>query len=191
MLQATTPSAFRDKLRPIVMSGKEVHPIVEGGKGIGATSGQSTGAFAAAGCVGTFSGVNADSYDENGKAIPYVYKGTTRRDRHEELVDLSTRGAIAQAKIAHDISGGKGRIHTNVLWEMGGCERILKGLLEGAKGLVHGVTCGAGMPCIAWANFAPIIKSLLSSHHFFGARVQRAVETRLQQNARMAGQRRL
>jgi nitronate monooxygenase len=29
---------------------------------------------------------------------------------------------------------------------MGGCERILKNILEGAKGLVHGVTCGAGMP---------------------------------------------
>ena len=34
----------------------------------------------------------------------------------------------------------------NVLWEMGACERVLHGVLEGAKGLVHGVTCGAGMP---------------------------------------------
>jgi hypothetical protein len=29
---------------------------------------------------------------------------------------------------------------------MGGSERVLKGVLEGAKGLIHGVTCGAGMP---------------------------------------------
>ena len=34
----------------------------------------------------------------------------------------------------------------NVLWEMGACERVLQGVLEGAKGLIHGVTCGAGMP---------------------------------------------
>ena len=34
----------------------------------------------------------------------------------------------------------------NVLWEMGACERVLHGVLEGAKGLIHGVTCGAGMP---------------------------------------------
>jgi nitronate monooxygenase len=33
-----------------------------------------------------------------------------------------------------------------VLWEMAGCERVLHGVLEGARGLIHGVTCGAGMP---------------------------------------------
>jgi hypothetical protein len=34
----------------------------------------------------------------------------------------------------------------NVLWEMGGAERILEGTLEQAPGLIDGVTCGAGMP---------------------------------------------
>jgi hypothetical protein len=29
---------------------------------------------------------------------------------------------------------------------MGAAERVLYGVLEGAKGLIHGVTCGAGMP---------------------------------------------
>lgn len=140
-----TPS-FADKLKPLVLSGVETLPIVEGGKGIGATSGRSSGSFAAAGCVGTFSGVNADSYDENGRIAPYVYHGKTRRERHEELVAQSTRGGIAQARIAHELSGGRGRIHMNILWEMGGAERVLQGVLEGAKGLVHGVTCGAGMP---------------------------------------------
>ncbi len=146
MPQAAAERSFRDKLKTVIISGREVYPIVEGGKGIGVTNGRTSGAFAAAGAVGTFSGVNADSYDANGKIVPYQYKGSTRRERHEELIDLSTRGAIAQAKIAHDIAGDKGRIHMNVLWEMGGCERILKNVLEGAKGLVHGITCGAGMP---------------------------------------------
>ena len=137
---------IRDKIKDIVISGKLVHPIVEGGKGVSVTNGFTAGAFAAAGAVGTFSGVNADSFDKDGKPIPYTYKGTTRRERHEELIIQSTAGGITQAKIAHEISGGKGRIHTNVLWEMGGCERILIGMLEGAKGMIHGVTCGAGMP---------------------------------------------
>jgi NAD(P)H-dependent flavin oxidoreductase YrpB (nitropropane dioxygenase family) len=44
------------------------------------------------------------------------------------------------------VAGNNGRIHVNVLWEMGGAERVLTGILEGAPGLVHGVTCGAGMP---------------------------------------------
>ncbi len=61
--------AFVDKLKSVVLSGKEVLPIVEGGKGIGATSGVTCGAFAAAGAVGTFSGVNADSYDDKGNRL--------------------------------------------------------------------------------------------------------------------------
>jgi NAD(P)H-dependent flavin oxidoreductase YrpB (nitropropane dioxygenase family) len=138
--------AFVDKLKPVILSGKEVLPVIEGGKGIGATSGQSSGAFAAAGAVGTFSGVNADSYDENGKRLPQIYYGKTRRERHDELVNFGVIGGITQARIAHEISGGKGRIHMNILWEMGGAERILHGILQGAQGLVHGVTCGAGMP---------------------------------------------
>ena len=34
----------------------------------------------------------------------------------------------------------------NILWEMGGAERILHGILKHTKGLIHGLTCGAGMP---------------------------------------------
>ena len=133
-------------LRPLIISGKEVLPLVEGGKGISVSNGQSSGAWALAGGVGTFSGVNADSYDENGRVIPQIYKGKTRRERHEELIAFGIQGGITQARIAHEASGGQGRIHMNILWEMAGAERILIGVLEGAKGLIHGVTCGAGMP---------------------------------------------
>jgi nitronate monooxygenase len=139
-------SSFRQKLKNVIISGREVLPIVEGGKGVAVTNGYTAGAFAKAGAVGTFSGVNADTFDENGKAILYTYKSNIRRERHEELIVQSIRGGIQQAKIAHDISGGNGRIHVNVLWEMGGAERVLRGILEGAPGLVHGITCGAGMP---------------------------------------------
>lgn len=133
-------------LRPLIISGKEVLPLVEGGKGISVSNGQSSGAWAAAGGVGTFSGVNADSYDSEGRIIPQVYHGRTRRERHEELVSYGIQGGITQARIAHEMAGGNGRIHINVLWEMAAAERILHGVLEGAQGLIHGVTCGAGMP---------------------------------------------
>jgi NAD(P)H-dependent flavin oxidoreductase YrpB (nitropropane dioxygenase family) len=139
-------AAFAHKLKSVMISGQEVLPIVEGGKGIGATNGMSAGAFAAAGAVGTFSGVNPERYDENGNTIPYTYQGTTRRERHEELVAMSTQGAVQQAKLAYEMAGGKGRIHMNVLWEMGGAERILQNTLESAGSYIHGITCGAGMP---------------------------------------------
>jgi len=133
-------------LKSLVISGREVLPLVEGGKGIAVSNGESSGAWAATGAVGTFSGVNADFYDEDGRFVPVAYTGKTRRERHGELIAYGIRGGIAQARIAHDVAGGKGRIHMNVLWEMGGAEEILQGVLEGAKGLIHGVTCGAGMP---------------------------------------------
>jgi NAD(P)H-dependent flavin oxidoreductase YrpB (nitropropane dioxygenase family) len=139
-------TTFQDKLKPVVISGIECHPIIEGGKGIGATNGRSAGAFAAAGAVGTFSGVNPERYTADGQPVPVEYKGATRRERHEELVQFGIEGGVQQAQIAHEVSGGKGRIHINVLWEMGGAERILTGVLEQAPGMVHGVTCGAGMP---------------------------------------------
>ena len=128
------------------MSGKEVSPLIEGGKGIAVSNGQSCGAWAAAGGVGTFSGVNADSYDEAGNINPVLYQGRTRRDRHEELLAYAIKGGISQARIAHEMAGGEGRIHMNVLWEMAGAERVLHGVLTGVRGLIHGVTCGAGMP---------------------------------------------
>lgn len=133
-------------LKPMVISGREVLPLVEGGKGIAVSNGLSSGAWAAAGGVGTFSGVNADSYDADGRPIPYVYHAKTRRDRQQELLAFSIRGAITQARIAHETANGQGRLHMNVLWEMGGSEQVLRGVLEGAKGLIHGITCGAGMP---------------------------------------------
>ena len=128
------------------ISGKEVLPLIEGGKGVAVSTGQCSGAWAAAGGVGTFSAVNADKVDAHGEIVPLVYNGKSRKSRHEELIAYSIEGGISQAKIAHDLSGGEGRIHMNVLWEMASSERVLHGVLSGAKGLIHGVTCGAGMP---------------------------------------------
>ena len=133
-------------INPIRMGGVEVLPLVEGGKGVAVSNGATSGGWASGGGVGTFSGVNADSYDAEGRIIRQVYHGRTRRERHEELVAYGIAGGIAQAREAHERSGGMGRIHMNILWEMGGAERVARGVLEGAKGLVHGVTCGAGMP---------------------------------------------
>jgi NAD(P)H-dependent flavin oxidoreductase YrpB (nitropropane dioxygenase family) len=133
-------------INPIRMGGVEVLPLVEGGKGVAVSNGATSGGWASGGGVGTFSGVNADSYDAEGRIIRQIYHGRTRRERHEELVAYGIAGGIAQAREAHERSGGVGRIHMNILWEMGGAERVARGVLEGAKGLVHGVTCGAGMP---------------------------------------------
>lgn len=137
---------MKNKIKPYIVSGKQTLPIIEGGKGVGVTTGETAGNFAKNDCVGTFSGVNADWVDSNNEIIPLIYKEKTRRLRHNELIDYSIKGGISQAKIANDISEKNGRIHMNILWEMGGAQKVLTGILDGAKGLIHGITCGAGMP---------------------------------------------
>lgn len=154
-------------LKTLRLSGKnDILPLVEGGKGIAVSNGESSGAWAAAGGVGTFSAVNADFYDEQGNLIPNLYNGKTRRERHAELIQYAINGGIAQAQIAHERSNGQGRIHMNVLWEMGAVEPILHGILSKVGNLVHGVTCGAGMPfklaeiCVHYGlYYYPIVSS--------------------------------
>jgi nitronate monooxygenase len=161
----------------IRMGGVEVLPLIEGGKGVSVSNGVSSGSWAASGGVGTFSAVNADSFDAEGNAIPQVYHGRTRRERHEELVAYAIQGGITQAQRAHETSGGSGRIHANILWEMGGAERVITGVLEGARGLIHGITCGAGMPYrlsdIA-ARFGVHYYPIVSSARAFNALWKRA-----------------
>lgn len=189
------------KLNSIILSGQEVIPLIEGGKGIAVSDGKSSGAWAKAGAVGTLSGVFADIIDEKGRIVPKVYTRRSRVERHNELIEMSIKGGISQARIAHEIAGGNGRIHMNVLWEMGGSIPILEGVMDSCeswvktlkektpekyqdkitavgekvqetlgtlrfqyqkrlndaipvvdgmlgevKNLIHGITCGAGMP---------------------------------------------
>ena len=137
-------------LSPITYGGREVWPLIEGGKGVSATNHASSGAWAAAGGIGTISAVNADSYDADGKIVPQVYDALTRAERHQELIRYAIDGAVEQVRRAYDIASGpngmRGAININVLWEMGGAQTVLEGVLERTRGLVDGVTCGAGMP---------------------------------------------
>lgn len=127
-------------------------PFIQGGKGVGATNGKNAGAWAAENAGGTFSGTGAAiGYDENGQEISYPHVGRLRQDRHEELVAWSIEGGILQAKIAHEASGGKGRVRVNFLKMAGGTMRTMRGLLAGTRlpgggNMIHAVTMGAGLP---------------------------------------------
>ena len=125
---------------------QEIHGNQLHRQGRGGDQPYELGAWAAAGGIGTVSAVNADSYDPEGRIIPQIYHALTRRERHEELIRYAIDGAVQQVQKAYDIANGRGAININVLWEMGGAQRVLHGVLEKTKGLVSGVTCGAGMP---------------------------------------------
>ena len=93
-------------LQPILYGGREVWPLVEGGKGVSATNHASSGAWAAAGGIGTVSAVNADSYDAEGKIIPQIYDALTRKERHEQLIRYAIDGAVEQVRRAYDVASG-------------------------------------------------------------------------------------
>ena len=133
-------------LKPIMISGKEVLPLIEGGKGINASDGRSSGAWAHENCVGTFSGVSPDFYDNAGNVVSEFFSKKSRPERHQEMIERAIKGGVAQAQVAHEISGGNGRIHMNMLWEMADSQTVIEGVLSRAKGLINGITCGAGMP---------------------------------------------
>ncbi len=140
------------KLNKVKIAGKEVWPIVEGGKGIALSNGLTSGSFAREGCIGTISGVFADKYRPDGSIIPYSYKGKTRQERQNELIVQAIEGGICQVKKANEVRGRdennnkNGLVFLNILWEMGGAIPILEGILDGSKGMIDGVVCGAGMP---------------------------------------------
>lgn len=133
-------------LNKIIISGAEVFPLVEGGKGINGTDGKSSGAWAKEGGVGTISLVSPTFVNENGEIIEEIFTEKQREKRHREMVEYAIKGGISQAKIAHEIAQNNGRIHFNMLWEMADSEEVITRVLDGTKGLVHGITSGAGLP---------------------------------------------
>lgn len=153
-------------LNSISIAGKEILPIIEGGKGVNVSTGLTSGRWANCGGAGTFSGVNPDFYDKDGNFEKPVFYGKTRQERQKELIEYGIRGCLDQAGIAHEESRGNGLVFMNVLWEQGGSQELLTNVLEKAKGTIKAISCGAGMPFkladICAANktfFNPIISS--------------------------------
>ena len=133
-------------LNSICIAGKEILPLIEGGKGINVSTGLTCGRWANCGGAGTFSGVNPDFYDENGKFETPVFKSLNRFERQKELIKYGIRGCLDQAKIAYEEAKGNGLVMMNILWEQGGSQELLKSVLEKAKGTIKAISCGAGMP---------------------------------------------
>ncbi len=104
------PTDLREELQKLVFTdGAWILPLIQGGKGVGATNGKNAGAWARENTGGTIAATGAAiGYGENGREVSYTYTGRARHQRHEEMIALSTRGCILQAKIAHEAAQGKG-----------------------------------------------------------------------------------
>ena len=74
-------------LKKIIISGAEVFPLVEGGKGINGTDGKSSGAWAKEGGVGTISLVSPTFVNENGEIIEEIF---TEKQREKTTASKCT-----------------------------------------------------------------------------------------------------
>ncbi|MGN0929021.1 MAG: NAD(P)H-dependent flavin oxidoreductase [Alphaproteobacteria bacterium] len=133
-------------LNSVCIAGKEILPLIEGGKGVNVSTGLTSGKWANCGGAGTFSGVNPDFYDEKGNFLKPLFKGKNRQERQRELIEYGIKGCLDQAAIAHEESRGNGLVFMNILWEQGGSQELLSNVLEKAKGTIKAISCGAGMP---------------------------------------------
>ena len=173
-------------INAIRMGGIDVLPLVEGGKGVSISNGISSGNWAAAGGVGTFSAVNADSFDDQGRRIPQLYHGRTRRERHEELVAYAIKGALDPGAAGlrpgrrqgphprqHPVGDGRRRTH----------HHRGAGTGEGHHQRRH-LRRRHALPAVRHRR---PVQHLLLSDRVLGARLQRAVEARLSKAAALLG----
>ncbi|MDR1008752.1 MAG: nitronate monooxygenase, partial [Rickettsiales bacterium] len=134
------------RLLPITIAGKEILPLIEGGKGINVSTGKTSGLWARYDGMGTFSGVNPDLLNEDGRLVAPKPQGNSRAERQASLISQGVKGCVDQAALAHEFSDGHGLVAMNILWEQGGSQELLERVLAKAKGTIKAVSCGAGMP---------------------------------------------
>jgi NAD(P)H-dependent flavin oxidoreductase YrpB (nitropropane dioxygenase family) len=160
----------------IQYGGREVLPLIEGGKGVSATNHMSSGAWAAAGGIGTVSAVNADSYDPEGRIVPQVYNALTRRERHEELI--RTRSTAPPSRCAAPSKCRTARARSTSTCCGNGGRPAHPARRSGAHPrMVAGVTCGAGHAVQALGDHRFLRRQLLpiiSSARAFRALWKRA-----------------
>src|SRR3546814_18244766 len=125
-IQRSPVSVFKG-VKPIHYAGKEMLPLIEGGKGVAVSNHMRSGAWAAAGGIGTVSAVNADSYAPTGKIIPQIYRSSTRLDRHEELIHYAIVGTVEKVRRAFELSFCPVAFIINLFVELAGALTVLDG----------------------------------------------------------------
>ncbi|MCP4934054.1 MAG: nitronate monooxygenase [bacterium] len=162
--------------QPVFIDGAWIRPLIQGGKGVGATNGVNAGAWAMENAGGTIAAIGAAiGYDKKNRELPYSYRTLTRHERFEEMISQSVEGCKLQVEKAFETSDGKGRIRLNFLKMAGGSMRIMREVLATTRlpnggNKVHAVTMGAGLASEEDAKICadegvyldPIISSLMA-----------------------------
>ena len=128
-------------LQPLLLGGKHLVPVVQGGMGVGVSAGGLAGAVARLGGVGTVSSVDLR------RLHPDLMAQTAHLDKEpdaRERIDTANLVALdREIRRAREIAGGNGLIAVNVMKALSAYEAYVhQALVSGADAIV----VGAGLP---------------------------------------------
>jgi nitronate monooxygenase len=139
------PLLMRCGLTPLVLAGRSLLPIVQGGMGIGVSAHKLAGAVAALGGVGTISSVDLRRHHPD---LMERTQGLAARagcdDATREVIDAANLEALArEIRSARDLSQGRGLLAINVMRAVSEYGPSVKRALECG---IDAVVVGAGLP---------------------------------------------
>jgi nitronate monooxygenase len=139
------PRLAASGLRPLVLAGRKLLPIVQGGMGVGVSAHRLAGAVAAQGGVGTLSSVDLRRHhpDLMERTEPLTKKVGGEAQSKTEIDAANLIALEREVKAARAASGGLGLIAMNVMRAVSEYAADVKRALEAG---VDMVVVGAGLP---------------------------------------------
>ena len=132
----TLPATFVTDLPPLVLKGRPLWPIVQGGMGVGVSAHRLAGSVAALGAVGTIASVDLRRHHDDLMAVS--------RNAVKDVVDRANVEALArEIRAAKEVAQGRGVIAVNVMRALSEYPAYVRRACEsGADAIV----AGAGLP---------------------------------------------
>lgn len=128
-------------LRPLLLKGRTLLPIVQGGMGVGVSAHKLAGSVAAQGAMGTLSSVDLRRHHPDLMART---RGLGAGPQAKALIDMANLEALErEVKAARQLSAGLGLIAMNVMRAVSEYTQYVKRSLEAG---VDAIVVGAGLP---------------------------------------------
>lgn len=139
------PLLMQCGLTPLLLGGRSLLPIVQGGMGIGVSAHKLAGAVAALGGVGTISSVDLRRHHPDlMERTQGLSARAGRDDETRELIDAANLEALErEIRAARELSQGRGLIAVNVMRAVSEYGPSVKRALECG---IDAVVVGAGLP---------------------------------------------
>lgn len=138
---ALAPLLARSGLKPLLLGGRELLPVVQGGMGVGVSAHRLAGSVAALGGVGTISSVDLRRHHPDLMART---RGLGAGEAAKQAIDAANLEAIdREVRAARERSGGRGLLAINVMRAVSAYAASVRRALEAG---IDAVVVGAGLP---------------------------------------------